>query len=882
MNRPIPRMRHIFFLLWSVVIALLLIISACTPTPTPTPTSTPTPVPGAFIGVNMRELAYLRVNDPNAYASGGVVQQQLETASNMGATVIRIYLSSEVGNGAHHASTSEVIPALNDLFAFAKELKDQDRINPNMKYILVLTDFYQGESFSDLNEEYFQNGHLSNEWFRTGYQNQFGSYPSFYEYAKAMINTLSDPTLVYAWELGNEFQAASEQDMVNFITDVGCDIRNEVTDPDILFTSGFISAYHATTGAHNSAQALYSIRCNGKPVFDFGTIHGYNNQWDAAYPIDDPAGTPPPDKLYQLEDVVWFNDNNMPYIFEEMSFTGAYDGADSTPPPTCGDGSFPLDTTAERDRSSFIQTTLDDFLGRWQATGVMQWAFRAGSGAGDLGDSCRGMDSATHTDWDNMFEVYCNKAMSLDPNLGLTCSTHASVDVVVVMDTTGSMVPGIAAAKSVAINYIDQLADSGIDYRAAVVDYKDKRYDPYASRLDLAFTKDQTAISNAINALSATGGGDTPEDVYSGLMTAINLPWRDGSKKVIILMGDAGPLDPEPGTGYTLSSVINAANAVDPASIYAIRIGYNTSMRSAFQQLANGTGGMTFDASNTTSSVSTAILNALNSVAHAPSAVIGENNGQIVGSIGTPIHFDASHSFDVDGFIVQYDWDFNNDGLFDLNSPDPAADYTYTQAYNGWVTLRVHDNDGNTNKVSAKIMVDATGNDTTPPVINITSPLPQAYLHTDSVNISWTATDADSGIASSTGTLDSTAVTNGQTFDLFFLNLGSHTLQVTATDNAGNTATASVTFSIVADINSLIAMEQRACSLGWIDGDGICNSLEAKLLAAKASIDRGRFNTAKNQLNAFIAELDAQKDKKVTQGYDVLKADAIYVVNNLP
>lgn len=107
-------------------------------------------------------------------------------------------------------------------------------------------------------------------------------------------------------------------------------------------------------------------------------------------------------------------------------------------------------------------------------------------------------------------------------------------------------------------------------------------------------------------------------------------------------------------------------------------------------------------------------------------------------------------------------------------------------------------------------------------------------------------------------------------------------LQITATDNAGNTATASVTFTIVADINSLIAMEQRACSLGWIDGDGVCNSLEAKLLAAKASIDRGRFNTAKNQLNAFIAELDAQKDKKVTQGYDVLKADTIYVVNSLP
>lgn len=868
----------------------------------------------------MRELPYLYLSEPTAYDldlnvsssdyltvndTRGAIQQQLETASHMGATVVRIYLNNP------NVNTTNVKPALNDLFAFTDYLKDQGRINPNMKYILVLTDFYEVTSFNDLDPSYYTAPYqwLTDEWFSTGYQKQFGSYSSFDAYAMDMINTYNqptsvqitvdiggattwttDPTLIYAWEIGNEF-STTQANMIAFIQNEGCSIHNALQGSGRLFTSGFISSYHATRGG-GSTPDLYNITCtDGKKVFDFGTIHGYNNQWDPAAKNDPSDGR---DKLRQLDDVAWFNDNDIPYIVEEIGFTGAYPGADSgddsttppTPPTACvpgSDDSFPLDTTTETDRSPLTQAALTEFFDNQGAIGVMQWAFRAGRQSGALGDSCRGMDSQVHTDWNQMFITYCNQAMALNPSLGLNCNIQASgVDVVIVMDTTGSMGSGIAAAKSVAINYIDQLADSGIDYRAAVVDYKDKRYDPYASRLDLAFTKDQTAISNAINALSATGGGDTPEDVYSGLMTAINLPWRDGSKKVIILMGDAGPLDPEPGTGYTLSSVINAANAVDPASIYAIRIGYNTSMRSAFQQLANGTGGMTFDASNTTSSVSTAILNALNSVAHAPSAVIGENNGQIVGSIGTPIHFDASHSFDVDGFIVQYDWDFNNDGLFDLNSPDPTADYTYTQAYNGWVTLRVHDNDGNTNKVSVKIMVDATGNDTTPPVINITSPLPQAYLHTDSVNISWTATDADSGIASSTGTLDSTAVTNGQTFDLFFLSLGSHTLLVTATDNAGNTATASVTFTIVADINSLIAMEQRACSLGWIDGDGVCNSLEAKLLAAKASIDRGRFNAAKNQLNAFIAELDAQKDKKVTQGYDMLKADAIYVVNSLP
>jgi hypothetical protein len=55
-----------------------------------------------------------------------------------------------------------------------------------------------------------------------------------------------------------------------------------------------------------------------------------------------------------------------------------------------------------------------------------------------------------------------------------------------------------------------------------------------------------------------------------------------------------------------------------------------------------------------------------------------------------------------------------------------------------------------------------------------------------------------------------------------------------------------------------------------------------KLQAAKKSIDSGKFNTAKNQLNAFMAGLDAQNGKKVTQGFDLLKNDTAYVVSKLP
>jgi hypothetical protein len=81
----------------------------------------------------------------------------------------------------------------------------------------------------------------------------------------------------------------------------------------------------------------------------------------------------------------------------------------------------------------------------------------------------------------------------------------------------------------------------------------------------------------------------------------------------------------------------------------------------------------------------------------------------------------------------------------------------------------------------------------------------------------------------------------------------------------------------------LIAAKERACTLGWISKQGVCNSLDAKLNAAKSAIERGQFDTAKNQLNAFINELNAQKDKAVNQqAYDLLKTDALHVIDHLP
>jgi len=62
--------------------------------------------------------------------------------------------------------------------------------------------------------------------------------------------------------------------------------------------------------------------------------------------------------------------------------------------------------------------------------------------------------------------------------------------------------------------------------------------------------------------------------------------------------------------------------------------------------------------------------------------------------INETITFDATGSFDPDGRIVTYEWDFDGDGLFDQATTDPVVTYTYGTAGMKTVTLRATDDEG--------------------------------------------------------------------------------------------------------------------------------------------------------------------------------------------
>ena len=88
--------------------------------------------------------------------------------------------------------------------------------------------------------------------------------------------------------------------------------------------------------------------------------------------------------------------------------------------------------------------------------------------------------------------------------------------------------------------------------------------------------------------------------------------------------------------------------------------------------------------------------------------------------------------------------------------------------------------------------------DNTPPVVTITTPAEGAkYILGETVLADWTATDALSGIASATGTVPSGSPIDTGT-------VGTKTFEVTATDNAGNSTTEKVTYSVYYVFNDFL------------------------------------------------------------------------------
>ena len=110
------------------------------------------------------------------------------------------------------------------------------------------------------------------------------------------------------------------------------------------------------------------------------------------------------------------------------------------------------------------------------------------------------------------------------------------------------------------------------------------------------------------------------------------------------------------------------------------------------------------------------------------------------------------------------------------------------------------------------------------------------YGITDTVNITCSATDATSGIAAAT-----CPGASGPATDF----LGSNTLSASATDDAGNTATASTTFTVVVTAADLCELTEQ-----YVEHHGVAHALCVKL--------------EHDSIGAYVNHVNAQRGKRLT------------------
>jgi hypothetical protein len=131
------------------------------------------------------------------------------------------------------------------------------------------------------------------------------------------------------------------------------------------------------------------------------------------------------------------------------------------------------------------------------------------------------------------------------------------------------------------------------------------------------------------------------------------------------------------------------------------------------------------------------------------------------------------------------------------------------------------------------------------------------------------------------GSLDGAPVQNTQVISLLTLGLGLHTVNVGASDVAGNTASQTTSFQVIATIDSLIASVNILGDQGQIDSSPR-KSLLAKLADAKAALDRGNLSAASGDLQDFISQCAAQSGKGIASAVAAwLTTDATYVLGTI-
>lgn len=164
------------------------------------------------------------------------------------------------------------------------------------------------------------------------------------------------------------------------------------------------------------------------------------------------------------------------------------------------------------------------------------------------------------------------------------------IDVVFVLDTTGSMSGLIEGAKAKIWSVANQIAsaDPKPRVRIGIVAYRDVG-DEYVTKVT-ALSDDLDTVYADLMKLSAGGGGDTPESVNQGLNEAVTkIAWEEGASrdnylKLVYLVGDCPPhMDYPQDVKFEVSCKLAAERGI---TINTIQCGNHSETTPIWQEIA--------------------------------------------------------------------------------------------------------------------------------------------------------------------------------------------------------------------------------------------------------------------------------------------------------
>ncbi|MEO5680091.1 MAG: vWA domain-containing protein, partial [Acidimicrobiales bacterium] len=180
----------------------------------------------------------------------------------------------------------------------------------------------------------------------------------------------------------------------------------------------------------------------------------------------------------------------------------------------------------------------------------------------------------------------------LTVTVGPAAGDPGQLDVVFLLDATGSMgdeLGRLATNMASTAAKVSAAAGDGVRPRFGLTAFKD-RGDDYVTRT-FGLTADLGAFRTALAAVTAGGGGDTPESLAAGLHEAVTKqPWGgDDVAKVIVLVGDAAPPEYQDEPDYAADARDAAARGIRIHAIASSGLGDQGEY--AFRQLAQLTAG---------------------------------------------------------------------------------------------------------------------------------------------------------------------------------------------------------------------------------------------------------------------------------------------------